>query len=734
MKSFKNKPSLWKTLSESGGFSLAEVMVAAGILGILSLAITEMTSNIAKSQRTMEQKFELGSILNDVEFALRSRIACERTLSGRVVAAGAGTAFTEIRDSSSINRVILSSVPGAVANTLGNNSNGFTVTQIRLVGFVNELVAPTAAGYIGNTAGTHFTVVNTVDGTGAPVTLRDGLALIRVTFTKGFVGQAGRTATEQANFQNLLSTGNNVTVHNFRVRVMTTTGNAVVSCQSGDTQILQAACASLGGIFTPGDGRCREIEIFEDPTDAASVYGVKASNSLKVVGGVTIGVNNAAHPDANLPPAGSLQVQTTAAIGGAATVTGNINALANVGIGGNADAVHRLRVMGGTSRFDDPVGIGINADPLPYVADTHRLRVQGRAMVSGNVGIGDVAETAHRLRVMGGSARFQNGNSAVFINVAAGTNNTLNINPSAGIFQEMLEGTTPRVRINDSGMIEISNTNLDTAGQVKVEIGGVSIENANYRPVRVFNQPLNNASAATSTFRAINSEIDAELTTKAWVRRMVFGTFYESDPTKIRDVIANMALYAQHQPWDSVSGAICTSIRVRNVGVNTTSYTSCTFDGTNCNCPVRDCSTAGSACVALHTGTIDTTGNATIGGFATVNGRVTAGAHITAGTYIEAALRIVAGTYIQAGTYVVAPKIVASSADAGGGPWGSSGGICGTHGCATRFGKQHCPQQGVVVGIHRGQIACARQRQEIPTGGSWNNAHDPIITNPTFAN
>lgn len=732
MKSSNHKPSLWKLLNDAGGFSLAEVMVAAGILGILSLAITEMTSNIAKSQRTMEQKFELGSIMSDVEFALRSRIACERTLAGRVVSQ-AGNTFDEIRDSSTQNRVLLSSVAGAIGNTLGNNANGFTVTEIRLLGFVDEGVSPTDPNYIGNTSGTHYDVVNTIDTSGAAVTRRDGLALVRVTFTKGFAGQAGRTEEQQADFQRLTATGSNITVHNFRVRVMTDTSNAVVSCQSGDTQILQAACASLGGLYTPGDGRCREIEIFEDPTDADSIYAIKSRNSIKVIGGVAIGSTDGSYADNVVPPAGSLQVQTTATIGGDAsvggtgTITGNVNALANVGIGGNAVAAHRLRVMGGTSRFDEAVGIG----DAPLAG--HMLRVVGDATVSANVGIGAAANPAFRLSVIGGASTFQHGNSQVNINAQLNSNNRINLNPTVGIFQEMGKGASPRVRIEDTGEITISNSNVDTAP--RIEIGGVSSELSTYRPIRVYNQPINVGTATTSSFRAINTEIDAELTTKAWVRRMVFGTMWENNSTRITEVIGNMANFAQHQTWNAVAAGICNNLRVRNVGVSPTSYTTCNFNGSTCDCAVRDCSSAGTACNNLYTGTLTTSGAATVGGNLSVagaitsSGRIYSASFITAGSYVSAGTAVVAGSYMQAGSYMVAgtfvqaPKIRATSDNAAGGA-GGVGGICGTLGCATRFGKQHCPSQGVVVGIHRGTIACGIQN--LSGGGT--------VVWPTFAN
>ncbi len=734
MKNSNNKQSLWKTLNEAGGFSLAEVMVAAGILGILSLAITEMTSNIAKSQRTMEQKFELGSVLSDIEFALRSKQACENNFRELTVSPS-GVTLNSIVDGSTAKRVLVSSVANQPRNILGNISNGFTVSEIRMLGYASETLSPANSNYV---LPSHFSSINTFDENGDPVVRRTGTILLRITFLKGFAGQSGRTAQEQEDFQKLTAAGPNIVVHNFKLRVTTDNANEIISCQSGDVGILAAACGSLGGKFDAGDGRCREINLFQDTTDGDSFYGITSRNNLKVVGGLAVGTTNTSHADNVEPAAGSLQVSGNATVGGTADITGNLSAMTNVGIGGaappNVPGALKLRVMNGDSRFDNSVGIG----GVP-IAD-HNLRVVGAATVSTNMGIGGVADPAFRLRVLGGSSTFQGGpatflrgTSQVNINTAADTNNRINLNPNSSVFQEMTKGAAPRVRIQETGEILISNSNVDSA--LRVEIGGVSNESSTYRPIRVFNQPINNATAGTSTFRAINTEIDAELTTKGWVRRMVFGTVYESNPARIHDVIANMANYAQHQPWNAVAGGICNSLRVRNVGVNTTSYTICNYDGVRCNCEVNDCSTAGSACNTLHTGTLTATGAVTVGGnlsvagAATITGRILSGSFIRAGdyiiadTYLRALDYVQAGTYMVAGTFVQAPKIRATSADAAGGPAGN-GGICGTTGCATRFGKQHCPGQGVVVGIHRGTIACATQTNNGGGAVQW----------PTFEN
>lgn len=97
----------------------------------------------------------------------------------------------------------------------------------------------------------------------------------------------------------------------------------------------------------------------------------------------------------------------------------NIASNGNVGIGGDASALHRLRVYGGASYFEGNVhsegsltaqnwsAIGGGLDP------TYRLRVYdgntrlgGDMHATGNVAIGGDVDPAYRLRVIGGNSRF----------------------------------------------------------------------------------------------------------------------------------------------------------------------------------------------------------------------------------------------------------------------------------------------------------------------------------------
>jgi type II secretory pathway pseudopilin PulG len=66
-------------LKNEKGFSLAEVMVAAGLLGALSLAVNQLIMNQSKSVKTVEKKFELVSTASTIRTILSDRAACHNT-------------------------------------------------------------------------------------------------------------------------------------------------------------------------------------------------------------------------------------------------------------------------------------------------------------------------------------------------------------------------------------------------------------------------------------------------------------------------------------------------------------------------------------------------------------------------------------------------------------------------------------------------------------------------------
>jgi len=84
-------------IKKNAGFSLGEVMVAAALLGIVSLGVMRLVSNMSKSQKTFETASEITTISNGINQILTNEKACEQTFTG--TSFGAASSITDIRNS-----------------------------------------------------------------------------------------------------------------------------------------------------------------------------------------------------------------------------------------------------------------------------------------------------------------------------------------------------------------------------------------------------------------------------------------------------------------------------------------------------------------------------------------------------------------------------------------------------------------------------------------------------------
>lgn len=105
------------------GFSLAEVMVAAGILGIVSLGVLQLTKNQTKVQKRAETSFEINTISSLISQTLLNSAACSETL----------VVGTNIADGVSIDEI-----KNRKGNTLYNKVNRYGKNQVRINSIVIE--------------------------------------------------------------------------------------------------------------------------------------------------------------------------------------------------------------------------------------------------------------------------------------------------------------------------------------------------------------------------------------------------------------------------------------------------------------------------------------------------------------------------------------------------------------------------------------------------------------------
>jgi len=98
-------------LNSEDGFSLAEIVVAAGLLGMLSLGVMQLMKNQQKSFSYAEAKSEEIEIYNQIRILLMNKEACLNTLGGHAV----GDSVSEVKNSSNISAF-------KVGNIYGNRS------------------------------------------------------------------------------------------------------------------------------------------------------------------------------------------------------------------------------------------------------------------------------------------------------------------------------------------------------------------------------------------------------------------------------------------------------------------------------------------------------------------------------------------------------------------------------------------------------------------------------------
>jgi type II secretory pathway pseudopilin PulG len=83
-------------LKSKNGFSIMEVMVAAGLLGIVTIGVMQLTRNMTKSEKSQSQQTEFNQIQSQIQSLLRDEYSCEASLLG-FSPSGSGTSVTQVK-------------------------------------------------------------------------------------------------------------------------------------------------------------------------------------------------------------------------------------------------------------------------------------------------------------------------------------------------------------------------------------------------------------------------------------------------------------------------------------------------------------------------------------------------------------------------------------------------------------------------------------------------------------
>ena len=226
----KNKASkslVFSFLMQRRGFSLAEIMVAAGLLGALSLGVMQMTKTMTVNQKRAKTAFEVNTISSAIHQMMLNSTACSGTL-------GVGAPVSVGRELDDIkNRT------GAVAFDKTTEYANGTVKIISI-----------------NLADV------SLDGT--PGTVRYGDSNIQVVFEKN----------------DSISNHTKRVIKRFPVRVEVDASDNLLKCYSAVENAVETAkeqtCASINGVFDATTGSCN-LSSFDPTAPTADNSAVSTS-------------------------------------------------------------------------------------------------------------------------------------------------------------------------------------------------------------------------------------------------------------------------------------------------------------------------------------------------------------------------------------------------------------------------------------------------------------------------
>lgn len=690
----KNKKNIFlMLLGKPQGFSLVEIMVAAGMLGVVSLGVMQMTSNMNKSNKKIKQDFEAQSLLNNIAKQITDTQACANTLNG--VRMNGDDSFSDVangirdRDNNNVANPqdLLGQTSGALIHIESIQARGYRKSD----------------GTYGNTLNDHF-FNETVTIGGVTNTYKRGQAEIRVIFRKGPLAMSPTfgtpTPAQLLEFQKRYVGGVSFQRSFFVTVLADSATNDVVSCYGDQQQYAEAACGMINGYMVAG--QCVNPTIANDSTvthgnapsggDSLGSFPGPESNeyAMQAIGNVTIRPNGGGNYGGALTNSGagsfslgirpndnsSSNFDVMGSVGiGAAAINAPISDTANPG---NLDVYNGVAIhgLGGT-----PMGLSVGlVDPvagqgnvqmtgalgvgsaLPSVAGDARINnrlsvgainpggVAGDAQIQNNLSAGG------GLLVGGGIHGFAAGEAAISSKLSVGASDltgvgagSLKVAQSVGVGANSPAGTG-NLHVNNSLSVGSVAANPNTNGQVQV---GANINIGIGDQIQITGMPdfrTDIGAAAT-----LPSPTNRQVPTKQWVVEAVSHFF--SSEADTAQIFSTLVGYASSQPMEGLESVICNDFRVTIDGTTNSG----SWDGSKCN--INSTFTAcgdssGDRCATHYTNNYNATGSVTAGSVTTSgSGNITAGGNLYgtrlyASSHADVGGRLLVSSYGQFNNYV----------------------------------------------------------------------------------
>src|SRR5690606_9636116 len=104
------------------GFSLVEILMAAGIVGGIALTVAKLSQDSARVTKTTEANNEINNFMSDVSYILSDKASCEATVAGSETIGAQISTIKKVKDSTIFNVYELD------PKKYGNNS--FSISSI----------------------------------------------------------------------------------------------------------------------------------------------------------------------------------------------------------------------------------------------------------------------------------------------------------------------------------------------------------------------------------------------------------------------------------------------------------------------------------------------------------------------------------------------------------------------------------------------------------------------------
>ncbi|WP_417335291.1 PulJ/GspJ family protein [Halobacteriovorax marinus] len=557
-----------KVLLNSSGFSLAEIVVAAGMLGVVSLGVMQLMSNMSKGQKKLEQDSNVTSVALRAEQVLRRENNCSATLRGRNLTSGAWQSIDDImraRDTWERSNAGDTAAQKVAAlsrdNVYGGSKDRVRLSEISFRGFYDTSSTSYASGTYSNTPESTYEFIGDTGATdgGADTDRRRGFTVVRLEFQRQVTNRGATDDEIQEQFAKK-SFGLEKSYKYIQFEVITNGAGVIQSCYADNQNFVESSCDTLDGMMENGD--CKNLTIRNRIGLGAPAVTVEGNMQVNPdisdgdAGSIGIGLVPNAASNSNLDVAGS------AGIGVASTGTaGDLSVSNSIGVGMLPVSGNPGNISAGRS-----VGIGVAANDAAGDLLVARSQAIGDAMSTHPVDGMLKVKTGVTIGPNGMAATPGSGSLAVNHSVAIGPGNNvsgsdgnLDVNKSVSIGS----GFDPN---NADGDLRVKNS-IRAGGNNSAGLSQGAIESINgtmrvtIDSGRISTSERYNSIAAASSLAATN------FVTKEWVNWAIASTLKTSEAAS---TIANYinTVGSQGDTYAALRRAICDSIVVNGAGMN----------------------------------------------------------------------------------------------------------------------------------------------------------------------